>query len=115
MSLDLHTISVNPNGSPPAFLDRLLAGLFRDISFPASAASLTALGSITAGSGFTSLPTLAPSGGTLTAGVTPADPAAAVATSLKCVTASVATPGSGVAINDTFTAGGGTLAQAGAY
>lgn len=115
MAQDLHTVSINSKGSPPALNDRVLAGFFRDIAFPAAAAALTVLGAITAGTGFTSLPTLAPSGGTLTAGVSPADPAVAIATSLKAVTATVAAPGLGVAINDTFIASGGTLAQAGAY
>jgi hypothetical protein len=115
MALELHTISVNKTGQPPAMLDRLHAGLYRDVPFPASAASVTGLGAITAGTGFATLPNLAPSGGTLTAGVTPADPAAAIATSLKCVTATPATPGTGVAINDTFTLSGGTVAPAGPY
>lgn len=115
MSLDVHTAAINTAGSPPANSDRLAVGLFRDIAFPAAAAALTLLGAITAGTGFTTLPTLTQSGGTLTAGVSPADPAIAIATSLKAVTATIAAPGAGVAINDTFIAAGGVLAQAGAY
>lgn len=115
MALDLHTVSINSKGSPPALSDRVLAGFFRDIAFPASAAALTALGAITAGTGFATLPTLAVSGGTLTAGVSPADPAVAIATSLKAVTATVLAAGAGVAINDTFLASGGSLAVAGPY
>lgn len=100
-------------GQRTAYPEKLSVALLRDIAFPASAASLTALGAITAGSGYTALPTLAISGGTATAGVT--DPAVAIATSLTCVTATVSAPGTGVAINDTFNPAGGTLAAAGPY
>jgi hypothetical protein len=111
MGLDLHTIDM-PNGYGPQLSDRLKLAL-AVLSVPAAGAAVTALGSITAGTGFDVLPIIAPSGGTETAGVTPAVPAIARATSLKCVSASPATPGTGVAINDTFTLAGGTLAAAG--
>lgn len=113
MAFDVHTIGLLNGGGPLSDPSRLRLGLYRDQAFPASAASLTVLGSITAGSGYTNLPTLAIFGGTATAGTT--DPAIAVATSLKCVTATVATPGTGVAVNDTFTASGGTLMTASPY
>lgn len=113
MAFDVHTVSLMNGGGVPSDPSRLRLGLFRDQAFPASAASLTVLGSITAGSDYTALPTLAPSGGTLTAGST--DAASAIATSLKCVTATVATPGTGVAVSDTFTLSGGTLMGASPY
>ncbi len=115
MGYDLHTVEVSSSSTARPRLDRLLMLVLNDYAFPASAAACTALGAITAGTGFTTLPALAPSGGTLTAGVSPADPAQAVATSLTCVTATVNAPGTGVAVNDTFTPSDGTLAVAGAY
>ena len=72
MSFPVHTVSTIAGGAAPNDLARLRAGLFRDQVLPASAASLTVLGSITAGTGYTVLPTLAVSGGTLTAGSTDA-------------------------------------------
>lgn len=113
MGYDVHTIAFSGAGSPPALLDRAVVGLFRDLPFAASAASVTSTGSITAGTGFTTLPTIAPTGGTLTAGVTPANPAVVRATSLTAITAVPLTAGLGVAINDTFTLSGGTVQGAG--
>ncbi len=115
MGYDLHTVEVSSSSTARPRLDRLLMLVLNDYAFPASAAACTALGAITAGTGFTTLPALAPSGGTLTAGVSPADPAQAVATSLKVVSATINAPGTGVAINDTFNLTDGTLAVAGAY
>jgi hypothetical protein len=109
MSLITHTISFDPNGAPPAILDRLHLGLMQSVAFVASASALTVLGAITAGSAFTSLPALAPTGGTLVG-----QPATAIALSLKAVTATVNAPGLGVAINDTFVPAGGTLKPLGA-
>lgn len=111
MGFDLHTIGM-PNGFGSQDPGRLYMALTQ-MSVPAAGAAVTALGSITAGTGFDVLPVIAPTGGTLTAGVTPAVPSVVRATSLKCVTATVATAGTGVAINDTFTLAGGTLAAAG--
>lgn len=113
MGYDVHTVGFSPAGSPPFLQDRAIVGLFRDVPFAASAASVTSVGAITAGTGFTSLPTIAPTGGTLTAGVSPANPAVVRATSLKAVSAAVATAGLGVAVSDTFTFAGGTIAGAG--
>lgn len=105
--LPLHAIDV-VDGSSLNKGDRLILGSLPDIAVLPSAGSLTLLGAITAGQDFTSLPTLTESGGTpSTTG------AKAVATSLKAVTAVVAAPGTGVAINDTFNAAGGTLADGG--
>ncbi|MDR3473352.1 MAG: hypothetical protein P4M09_16960 [Devosia sp.] len=113
MGFPLHTVEM-PNGFGPQLSDRLLLAL-GSFSWPAAAAALVTLGAITAGTGFTSLPALAPSGGTPTAGVSPAVPAVARATSLKGVgTATLVAAGTGVAINDTFNLTGGVLAAAGA-
>lgn len=108
MSIDVHVTSVLSGSNSLAMSDRLHIGLFT-VAFLASAASLTALGAITAGTGYTTLPVLAPSGGTGSGG-------RARATSLKVVTATVATPGTNVAINDTFVPTAGvvsTLANGG--
>lgn len=113
MGIDVHTLAFIPSGSAPFMPDRAVIGLYRDLPFAASAASVTSAGSITAGTGFTSLPTIAPTGGTLTAGVTPANPAVVRATSLTAISAVPLTAGLGVAINDTFTLSGGTVQGAG--
>ena len=108
MGIDVHTID-QLNGSQFNRQDRVLMGILNAVPTPASATSVTVLGSITAGTGFTNIGTisLAPSGGT-------GSGLAAVATSLKAVTVSaVATPGTGYAINDTITLAGGTLAPGG--
>lgn len=117
MGLNVHTVAIKSEGSPPNDLDRIGLGLFRDLAMPASGASVTSLGSITAGTGFTTIAslTVAPSGGTLTAGVSPTDPAVVTVTSLKAISAVVVAMGLGVAINDTFNLNGGTLAPAGPY
>lgn len=80
---------------------------------PAAGAGVTAIGAITAGTGFDELPIIAPTGGTLTAGVTPAVPAIVRATSIKMISATVGAPGAGVAVSDTFNLVGGSLAAAG--
>lgn len=111
---------LNGLGSSPDYPKWMGFNVLQDQAFPASAAACTAIGAITAGTGFTSIGTvaIAPTGGTLTAGVSPADPAQVIPTSIKCVTATVASAaaaGAAVALNDTFTATGGTLAAAGPY
>lgn len=111
MGFAIHTIEL-PDGAGPQKGDRVNMSLTQ-ITVPAAGAACTALGSITAGTGYDILPSIAPTGGTLTAGVTPAVPAVVRATSLKLVSASPATPGTGVAINDTFVLSGGTLAASG--
>jgi hypothetical protein len=111
MPFQLHTIEM-PDGAGPQKGDRINMSLAQ-ITVPAAGAACTALGSITAGTGYDILPLIAPSGGTLTAGVTPAVPAVVRATSLKLVSASPATAGTGVAINDTFSLAGGILAASG--
>ena len=108
---------VNTKGSSPDYPHWLKMNYFKDVSYPASGAAVTSIGAITAGTGFSSLATItiAPSGGTLTAGVSPADPAVVVPTSLKSISATVVAPGSGVAIGDTFNPVGGTVVPAGPY
>src|SRR4051812_581216 len=104
MALDLHTISML-NGSSNNRQDRLLAGLLSGVATPASANAVTALGSITAGTGFTNVNTitLAASGGTGT-GLT------AKPTSLKAVTATVVNGGtSGYQVSDTITLANGVV------
>ena len=115
MAIEVHTVEISASSTPRSKTDRLFTATLNDIAYPASAAACTALGSITAGTGFTSLPVISPTGGTLTSGVSPADPAQAVATSLKVVSATINAPGTGVAINDTFNLTDGTLAVAGTY
>src|SRR4051795_6465787 len=97
MALDLHTVSLL-NGSNNNRQDRLLLGLSTALSTPASANSVTVLGAITAGTGFTNISTvsLAPTGGT-GSGLT------AIPTSLKAVSSTVATPGTGYVPGDTIT------------
>jgi hypothetical protein len=112
MTFPIHTIEL-PDGSPPQNSDRL-GMLMTTVAVPAAGAAVVTLGTITPGIGFDILPAIAPTGGTLTAGVSPADPAVVRATSLKAVgTPTVVAPGSGVAINDTFNLAGGALAVAG--
>jgi hypothetical protein len=103
MGLDLHTVEAM-NGSQLNRQDRLLFGLLCGVASVASAVAITALGAITAGTGFSNIKTvsIAPTGGT-GSGLT------AVPTSLKCVSATPVAPGSGYAINDTITLAGGTL------
>ena len=101
----LHTIGLLPGSKQTAFGDRLLMGVANGIAFPASANAVTALGAITAGSGFTNIKTvtLAPSGGT-------GSGLKAVATSLKAVAATVVNGGtSGYQVNDTITLTNGVV------
>jgi hypothetical protein len=107
----------NAKSWSPDYPHWLKFNYFNDVPYPASAAAVTSIGAITAGTGFTSLATItvAPSGGTLTAGVSPADPAVVVPTSLKSISATVVAPGTGVAIGDTFNPVGGTVVPAGPY
>lgn len=110
MGFPVHTVEMS---KAPGKGDRL-GLLLSSVAWVAATAAVVTLGSITAGTGFTSLPAIAPTGGTLTAGVSPAQPAAVRATSIKGVgTPTLVAPGSGVAINDTFNLSGGTLAVAG--
>jgi hypothetical protein len=99
MSIDVHTVSFAKGGGGPSRSDRLIAALMCGVAFVASTDGVTA-GSVTAGSGYTALPTF------------PADVngATVVAKSLKSVgTPTVAAAGLGVAVNDTFDLVGGTL------
>ncbi len=93
----VHSIDFRKGG--PTLSDRLVAALMCSVAFVASTDGVTA-GSVTAGSGYTKLPTFAADAGGATV----------VATSLKAVgVPAVAAPGLGVAINDTFDVAGGTL------
>ena len=113
MAFDLHTVEV-VTGSNPLVNQAFLKLLMQPVSVQAGGAAVVSIGSITAGTGFDALPVIAPTGGTLTAGVTPANPAIVRATSIKAVgTPTVVSPGTGIAINDTFNLVGGTLAAAG--
>ena len=111
MGFPIHTIEM-PDGFGPQKSDQLILAI-GVLAVPNAGAAVTALGSITAGTGFDELPVITPSGGTLTAGVSPAVPAVVRATSIKLVSATVVAPGVGVAINDTFTINGGALALSG--
>lgn len=102
MSQDVHTVS-QMSGSQWSLIDRVVMGLLLALATPASADAVTG-GTITAGSGFTSLPSFA----------IDAHGAQIQASSLAAVTATPATPGTGVAINDTFNVSGGALAAGGA-
>jgi hypothetical protein len=108
---------INGIGSSPDYPKYLGMNVLQDQAFPSSAAACTAIGSITAGTGFSSINTvvIAPTGGTLTSGVSPADPAQVIPTSLKNISATIVAGGSGVAIGDTFNPVGGTLQVAGPY
>ena len=83
-------------------------GMLSGVATPASATSVSVLGAITAGTGFTNISTvtLAPTGGT-------GSGLAAIPTSLKNISDTIATPGTGYAINDTITLAGGTLQPGG--
>src|SRR5580698_548911 len=108
MGLTVHTLE-QLNGSNFNRQDRILAGMLSNVATPPSSTSVSVLGAITAGTGFTSINTvtLAPTGGTGT-GLT------AIPTSLKAVSvSSVGTPGTGYAINDTLTLAGGILQPGG--
>ena len=107
----------NAKSWSPDYPHWLKINYFQDQAYPASAAACTAIGTITAGTGFSSINTvvIAPTGGTLTSGVSPADPAMVIPTSLKNISATIVNGGSGVAINDTFNPVGGTLQVAGPY
>lgn len=89
--------------SPRAESDRLQLGFLYSVATPAAATSLTLPGAVTAGTGFTSLPTIAQTGGTGSGGVI-------VATSLKVVSATVVNGGaSGFANADTITLSNGVV------
>jgi hypothetical protein len=105
MGFELHTTHILNGSTPTAFGDKLMFGMSTALSTPASANAVTALGSITAGTGFTNINTvtLAPTGGT-GSGLT------AVATSLKAVSATVVNQGtSGYANSDTITLTNGVV------
>ena len=107
MGIDVHTID-QINGSNFNRQDRVLLAMSTALATPPSSTSVTVLGAITAGTGFTNINTvsLAPSGGT-GSGLT------AIPTSIKAVSSTVATPGTGYVPNDTVTQTGGTLQPAG--
>ena len=97
MGITVHTVDFRKGG--PTLSDRLVAALMCSVAFVASTDGVTA-GTVTAGSGYTALPTFAAAVGGATV----------VAKSLKAVgVPAVATAGLGVAINDTFDVTGGTL------
>jgi hypothetical protein len=104
MSQDVHIISMLANNQFSR-QDRVFMNTLVGVATPASANAVTALGAITAGTGFTNINTvtLAPSGGT-GSGLT------AVATSLKAVSATVVNQGtSGYANADTITLANGVV------
>ena len=105
MGFELHTTHLLNGSKPLAFADRLMVGVANGVATPASANAVTALGTITPGSGFTNVATvsLAPSGGT-------GSGLQAVATSLKAVSATVVNQGtSGYAVSDTITLTNGVV------
>lgn len=108
MGIPVHTTD-QLNGSNFNRQDRVLMGMLSNVATPPSSTSVSVLGAITAGTGFTNINTvtLAPTGGT-GSGLT------AIPTSLKAVSVSaVPTPGTGYAISDTITLAGGTLQPGG--
>lgn len=107
MGFDLHTIGMPP-GAGPYFLDRLVIGSFLNIPFPAAAAGLGTVGSVTAGSGYTFTPTVLPTGGVVTAASAAGVPVTAVGwqavlhATMKVVgTPAVVNGGTGYVTNDT--------------
>jgi hypothetical protein len=107
MSFIIHTIDM-PDTAGPQTPDRLTLASFLGIPFPAGGAGVTSVGTVTAGSGYTFTPTLAVTGGTLTAasaaGVAPvvlAGTAALLHATMKVVSATVGAAGSGYVTNDT--------------
>jgi hypothetical protein len=107
MGIPVHVVD-QLNGSQFNLQDRVLKGMLANLATPASATSVSVLGAITAGTGFTNINTvtLAPSGGTGTG-------LAAIPTSLKNISDTIASPGTGYAISDTITLAGGTLQPGG--
>ena len=96
------------NGSQFNRSDRILMGMLAGVATPASATSVTVLGSITPGTGFTNISTvtLAPTGGT-------GSGLMALASSLKAVSSTVVAAGTGYVPADTITQAGGTLQPGG--
>lgn len=107
MSFQLHTIDM-PNGAGPQLQDRLVLASYLNVPFPAGAAGVGTVGSVTAGTGYTFTPTITPTGGTLTAasaaGVAPVVVAgwpAIIRATMKVISATVGAGGSGYVTNDT--------------
>lgn len=105
MSLPIHTLSMI-DGGWPVLSDRLHVGLFSGLVVPPSANAITAVGAVTAGTGYTSVNTISvtPTGGT-------GSGLQAAVTSLKCVAAAVAGGGGGTGYvtNDTINMGNGVV------
>lgn len=89
--------------SVPAMDSKIVLAVLAALAFPASADGITS-GTITAGTGYTSLPSFA----------TDAGGGKIKAVSIKAVTAVPLAAGTGVAIGDTFNPTGGTLKTGGA-
>lgn len=104
MPVELHTIAVNPNGSPLARPDILVMMLQKSLTFAAQANAITAIGAITPGTGFRMIPALAPTGGT-------GSGLQAVVTAMKAVgTPTVGSPaGTGYVNADTITLANGVV------
>lgn len=102
MGLDLHTVDVIKGSTPTAFADKLLAALLDGVAFAASAASITSVGTIVAGSAFLAPVSLAFAGGTGSGG--------AALPIMKGLTVSqIVAAGLGYATNDTITLPGGIV------
>jgi hypothetical protein len=95
-----HSI-VSPDGLLSQLTVGFLLGVASNLPIPASADAVTGVSVAAAGSLYTQMPTF-----------TDVHGAVFRATALKAVAATVATPGSGVATNDTFNVVGGTRATA---
>lgn len=106
MGIDLHTIAIAAGGSPPIFPDRLVMLIQKALAFKAAARSITAIDTITnKGTGYTTLPVMAFTGGTGAEGV-------GVVTALEAVSANITSPGAGGTsfnISDTITMPNGVV------
>jgi hypothetical protein len=107
MGFKLHTVAM-PDGFGPQIPDRLMLASVIALAYPAAAASVGTVGSVTAGSGYTELPNFAPAGSTKAAG---GWDAIIRATALKVVgTPAVVSGGtSGFVTSDTVTLANGVV------
>lgn len=106
MAIPLHSINVLDGSTPRAEIDRLSLLFLSAVATPSATTSITVLGAITAGTAFTSLPTIALTAGTGSGGTV-------VATSLKVVSATVVFGGtSGYVTSDTITLSNGVVLTA---
>lgn len=105
MSLPIHTFSMH-DGGWPAWTDRIISAFYPSTAFSGAAGAVAATGTVTPGTGYTSVNTISvtPTGG-VGSGLS------VVAASLKVVSAAVATGGGGTGYttNDTITFANGVV------